>query len=46
MSISGDVFIKTCTGDRQKHLTAAFDQVGAKNCAVVEKRLMHSYIVL
>ena len=46
MFISGDVFVKSCTGDRQNHLTLALDQVGAKNCAVVEKRLMHSYIVL
>ena len=46
MFISGDVLIKTCTGDRQKHLTVALHQVGAKNFAVVEKRLMHSYIVL
>jgi len=46
MSVSSDVFIKSCTGDRQKHLTVALDQVGSKNCAVVEKRLMHFYIVL
>ena len=44
--ISGDVLIKTCTGDRHKHLTVALDHVGAKNCAVVEKRLMQSYIAL
>ena len=46
MSVSGDVLIKSCTGDRQKHLTVALDHVGAKDCAVVEKRLMHFYIVL